>query len=93
MSVSIDTSTAITSTNHGLWRFGTRNCGIANDTPTARTAGQICSMPQKPANAQISQNGTSTEKNDNWRLTMAENCSRFSPVTEASLVSGVPSAS
>ena len=92
VSVPIDTSAAITSTSHGPWKFDTRNCGIANDTPATRIAGQICSMPRKPANAQISQNGTSTEKNGNWRPTMAESCSRSSPVTEASPMSGAPSA-
>ena len=52
-------------------KFEIRNCGTANDKPQTRIAGQICSMPRKPAKAQISQNGTISEKNGNWRPTMA----------------------
>src|SRR5690349_14578239 len=54
----IDTIAATMSTSHGPWKFETRNCGIAKVTPATRIAGQICTMPRQPANAQISQNGT-----------------------------------
>ena len=60
-----------TSTSHGPWKLETRNCGIANDTPATRMAGQMATMPRHPANAQISQNGTITEKNGSCRPTMA----------------------
>ena len=53
-------------------KFEIRNCGIAKDTPQTRIAGQICIMPRRPANAQISQNGTSSEKNGNCRPIIAE---------------------
>ncbi|XHO04031.1 hypothetical protein ACEQUB_00898 [Ralstonia syzygii] len=88
----IETSAAITSTSHGPWKLDTRNCGMAKVTPATRIAGQICSMPRKPANAQISQNGTSTEKNGNWRPIMAERSFRSSPVTAASPMMGAPRA-
>src|ERR1700735_856130 len=51
--------------------FEIRNCGIANERPQTRIAGQISNMPRRPAKAQISQNGTSNEKNGNCRPTMA----------------------
>src|SRR5882724_10158291 len=54
----IEISDAPMSTIQGLMKFEIRNCGIANDTPQTRIAGQISIMPRKPANAQISQNGT-----------------------------------
>ena len=44
-------------------------------------AGQICIMPRQPANAQISQNGTMSEKNGSWRPTMAPRMYRSRPVT------------
>ena len=83
---------ATTSTSHGPWKFDTRNCGIAKLTPATRIAGQISFMPRQPANAQISQNGTRTEKNGSWRPTIAESCSRSRPVTAASAMIGEPSA-
>ena len=61
----IDTIAATTSTSHGPWKFETRNCGTAKLTPATRIAGQISFIPLKPANAQISQNGTRTEKKGN----------------------------
>jgi hypothetical protein len=45
-----------------------------------------------PASAQTSQNGTSTAKNGSCRPVIALNSSRGRPVTEASAMSGVPSA-
>jgi len=59
------------STIQGLMKFEIRNCGTANDTPHTRIAGQIAIMPRQPANAQISQNGTISEKNGNCRPTIA----------------------
>src|SRR5690348_12482190 len=67
----IEISEAPISTIQGLMKFEIRNCGTANDTPQTSTAGQICSMPRKPAKAQISQNGTMSEKNGSCRPTMA----------------------
>src|SRR5438105_15731185 len=67
----IEISDAPISTIHGLMSFEIRNCGIANDTPVTRTAGQIAVIPPHPVNAQISQNGTISEKNGNWRPTIA----------------------
>ena len=65
---------------------------MAKLTPATRIAGQISIMPRQPAKAQISQNGTSSEKNGNWRPIIADSCSRSSPVTAASAMIGVPSA-
>ena len=59
------------STIHGLTKFEIRNCGTAKETPVTRMAGQISFMPLQPAKAQISQNGTISEKNGSWRPTMA----------------------
>jgi len=67
----MEMSEAPMSTIHGLMKFEIRNCGIANDTPHTRMAGQISIMPRQPANTQISQNGTMSEKNGNCRPTMA----------------------
>ena len=67
----IEISDAPTSTIHGLMKFEITNCGIAKETPQTRIAGQTCIMPRKPAKAQISQNGTISEKNGNCRPTMA----------------------
>src|SRR6185437_12408836 len=67
----IEMSEAPISTIQGLMKFEIRNCGTANDTPQTSTAGQICNMPRKPAKAQISQNGTMSEKNGSCRPTMA----------------------
>ena len=73
-SAPIEQIAAVTSTNHGPWKFETRNCGIAKHAPATRIAGQISSIPRKPANAQINQNGTSSEKNGSCRPTIALNC-------------------
>src|SRR5690348_14234572 len=67
----IDISEAPMSTIQGLMKLEIRNCGTAKETPVTRMAGQMSHMPLRPANAQISQNGTITEKNGNWRPTMA----------------------
>ena len=48
-------------------------------------------MPRQPANAVPTQNGTRTEKNDNWRPTIAEIFDTSKPVTWASVVIGMPS--
>ena len=62
---------AMMSTSSGPMKLDTRYWGIAKETPHTRMAGQISIMPLRPANAQISQNGTSTEKNGSWRPIMA----------------------
>jgi hypothetical protein len=87
-----DTMAATTSTSHGPWKFETRNCVTANDKPVTRIAGQISSMAFHPAKAQISQNGTSSEKNGSWRPIIPDSCSRSSPVTADKAMTGVPRA-
>src|SRR5215467_2491537 len=67
----IEISEAPMSTIQGLTKFDIRYWGIANDTPVTRIAGQISFMPFHPANTQISQKGTISEKNGSWRPTMA----------------------
>src|SRR5512139_2281363 len=69
-----------------------RNCGIAKLTPVTRIAGQIPLTPFQPEKAQISQNGTSTEKNGSCLPTMADSAISSRPVTLASVMIGVPSA-
>src|SRR5215467_9689688 len=67
----IEISDAPMSTIHGLMKLEIRYCGTAKDTPQTRIAGQISSIPRRPAKVQINQNGTITEKNGNWRPTIA----------------------
>ena len=69
--LSIETTAAMMSTSSGPMKLDTRYCGIAKDRPVTRMAGQISIMPLRPAKAQISQNGTSSEKKGNWRPIMA----------------------
>src|SRR5216684_8683516 len=57
------------STIQGLMKFEMRNCGIANETPHTRMAGQTSIMPRQPANAHTTQNGTISEKKGNCRPT------------------------
>src|SRR3984893_11141211 len=92
MRQAIDTSEAPMSTIHGLTKFEIKYCGIANETPVTRIAGQISFMPLKPAKAQISQNGTISEKIGNCRPTIAPSRNGSMPVTEARPWIGVPSA-
>src|SRR3954468_5707062 len=77
----IEINEAPMSTIHGLMKFEIRNCGIAKETPVTRMAGHIWIMPRKPANAQINQNGTSSEKNGSGRPTMAPSRKGSMPVT------------
>src|SRR5512133_2565502 len=58
ISAPIDTMAAMMSTSSGPMKLLTRYCGIANDTPVTKMAGQMSIMALRPANAQISQNGT-----------------------------------
>ena len=88
----IEISDAPMSTIHGLMKFEIRNCGIANDTPVTRIAGQMSFMPFQPAKAQISQNGTMSEKNGSCRPTIAPSRNGSMPVTLARPAIGVPSA-
>ena len=67
----IEISDAPMSTIQGLMKFEMRNCGIANETPVTRIAGHTSFMPFQPAKAQMSQNGTMSEKNGNCRPTIA----------------------
>ena len=60
--------------------------------PAVSAAGQTPSMPRKPAIAQTTQNGTSSEKNGSCRPTMAESLSLSIPVTPSSAMMGVPRA-
>ncbi|MNS97896.1 hypothetical protein D3C72_1322450 [compost metagenome] len=80
------------STSSGPMKLETRYCGMANDRPVTRIAGQISIMALRPAKAQISQNGTSTEKKGNWRPTMAVTSMTSYPCTLASVMTGVPRA-
>ena len=87
------------STIQGLMKFEIRNCGIANETPVTRIAGHTSFMPFQPAKAQISQNGTMSEKNGNCRPTIAPSWKASGPtssgefaMTLASPWIGVPSA-
>src|SRR5262249_60766820 len=64
----------------------------ANEPPATKIAGQISSMPRKPANAHTSQNGTINEKNGSWRPTIALSSFKSSPVTPCNPISGAPSA-
>jgi hypothetical protein len=88
----MEMSEAPISTIHGLMKFEIKNCGTAKETPVIRIAGQTWSMPRQPAKAQISQNGTMSEKNGNCRPTMAPSRNGSSSVTLARPAIGVPSA-
>src|SRR5664279_5600512 len=88
----IEISEAPISTIQGLMKLEIRNCGTAKETPVTRIAGQISFMPLKPAKAQISQNGTISEKNGNCRPTIAPSRNGSMPVTLDSPEIGVPSA-
>jgi len=88
----MEISAAITSTSIGPWKFDTRYCGTANVTPATRIAGHTSSILRQPAKAQISQNGTITEKKGSCRPTMADSSISSSPVTLARVMIGVPSA-
>src|ERR1044072_9234602 len=88
----IETSEAPMSTIHGLMKFEMRYCGMANETPVTTIAGQTSFIPFQPANAQISQNGTMSEKNGNCRPTMAPSGSESMLVTLKIPAIGVPSA-
>ena len=61
-------------------------------TPATRIAGQISSILRQPAKAQISQNGTITEKNGSCRPTIIDSSISSSPVTLARVMIGVPRA-
>ena len=67
----METMAAMMSTSSGPMKLDTRYCGMANDRPVTRMAGQISIIALRPAKAQISQNGTSSEKNGSWRPIMA----------------------
>ena len=64
----------------------------ANDRPVTRMAGQISIMALNPAKAQISQNGTKSEKNGSCRPIIPDSCSRSMPVTADKAMTGVPRA-
>ena len=52
---------------------------IAKETPATRIAGQISTIPRTPAKAQISQNGTITEKNGSCRPIIAAELQQIEP--------------
>ena len=69
------------------------NCGTAKLMPATRIAGQISIVRLNPQNVTTSQNGTITEKNGNWRPTIADSVRRYSSVFCVTLFStmiGVP---
>src|SRR5690348_6092704 len=88
----IEIKEAPMSTIQGLMKFEIRNCGIAKETAVTRMAGQTSFVPFQPAKAQISQNGTISEKNGSWRPTMAPSRKGPRPVTLARPAIGVPRA-
>src|SRR6476620_2514439 len=88
----IEMSDAPMSTIHGLMKFEMRYCGTAKETPVTMIAGQTSFMPFQPAKAQISQNGTMSEKNGNCRPTIAPSRNGSMPVTLARPAIGVPRA-
>src|SRR6516225_7568649 len=90
MRQAMEMSEAPISTIHGLMKFEMRNCGMAKETPVTRIAGQISFMPRYPANAQINQNGTISEKNGSCRPTIAPKRNGSRPVTLARPAIGVP---
>ena len=55
-------------------------------------AGQISHMADQPTKAQISQNGTRTQKGVRMRPAIAPNVTSLKPVTLASAMMGVPKA-
>src|SRR6476620_11239707 len=92
MRQAMEMSEAPISTIHGLMKFEIRNCGMAKETPVTKIAGHTSFMPRYPANAQINQNGTISEKNGNCRPTIAPKRKGSRPVTLARPAIGVPSA-
>jgi hypothetical protein len=88
----METIAAMTSTSQGPWKLETRNCGTAKKKPATSTAGHTPSMPRNPANAQMSQKGTRSEKKGSCRPTMALRSSRLSPVTALRTMMGIPRA-
>src|ERR1043165_1564256 len=90
--IAIEISDAPMSTIHGLMKFEIRYCGIANETPVTRIAGHTSFIPFQPAKAQISQNGTISEKNGSCRPTIAPSRKGSMPVTLERPAIGVPSA-
>src|SRR6266568_6291778 len=83
---------ATISTSQGPWKLEIRNCGTANAMPAVSAAGHTPSRPRKPAIAQTTQKGTSSEKNGSWRPTICESAISLIPVTLLSAIIGVPSA-
>src|SRR5258708_19225940 len=59
----IEISDAPMSTIHGLMKFEIRNCGMANETPVTRIAGQTSFMPFQPAKPHTTPNRTTTSTN------------------------------
>src|ERR1044072_2986219 len=92
MRTAIEMSEAQMSTIQGLMKLEIRYCGIANETPVTTMAGQTSFMPFQPAKAQISQNGTISEKNGSCRPTIAPSRNGSMPVTLDNPAIGVPSA-
>src|SRR5437667_3006555 len=91
-SPAIEVSEETMSTSHGPWKFDTRNCGMAKQSPAVSAAGQTPSMPRKPDIATTTQKGTINEKSGNWRPTIFERVTSSIPVTPLRAMIGVPSA-
>ena len=78
-SEAIETMAATMSTSQGPWKLETRYCGTAKVTPATRSAGQTSIILRKPTKAQISQNGTISEKNGSWRPIMPRELEQVEP--------------
>ena len=72
----IETTAAITSTSPARCSWRRRTARPAKLAPVTRMAGQISHIALRPAKAQISQNGTSSEKKGSWRPIMADTAIR-----------------
>src|SRR5436190_21420930 len=88
----MEQSEDITCTSQGPWKFDTRNWGMANAKPAVNAAGHTPIIPRKPAMAQTTQKGTSSEKNGNCRPTICESATSLIPVTLHNAIMGVPRA-
>ena len=98
-SAPIEQSAAIVSVSSGPIRFETTNCAAAKLTPATSTAGNTPSIPRQPDRSTTRYAGMMTEKNGNWRPTMAESAivvdstsrPRIGASSPPSVVTGMPS--
>src|SRR5215210_1097688 len=61
-SAPIEISDEATETSHGPWNCAINSCDAEYVRPATRAAGQIGTMPRKPAKTQTTQNGITTQK-------------------------------